>query len=61
MKQLLIILSLFLTFSISTIAQNNPTKKTTPATQSRSAKSGKYVTKSYADKHPSTTYTTPKK
>lgn len=32
-----------------------------PITQSRSAKTGKYVTKPYADKHKSTTVTSKKK
>jgi hypothetical protein len=30
-------------------------------TQSRSAKTGQYVSKPYADKHKSTTYTSPRK
>ena len=36
-------------------------KKKSSSTTSRSAKTGKYVKKSYADKHPSTTYTSKKK
>ena len=49
---------LFTMISFASNAQNSPTKK---STQSRSAKTGQYVTKKYADKHPATTYTTPKK
>ncbi len=57
-------LSLLLTLSILALvtnvqAQVEPTKKS--STQSRSAKTGQYVTKSYADKHPSTTYTSKKR
>jgi hypothetical protein len=56
MKKILFVSALFLFISESAIAQ-----KRTRSTQSRSAKTGQYTTKSYADKHKSTTYTTTKK
>lgn len=53
-----ILLSVILLFATISIAQEKKTKATE---QSRSAKTGRYVTKKEAKENPSTTYTTKKK
>jgi len=52
MKKILLLSGVLFFIVTSGFAQ-----KRSSSTQSRSAKSGRYVTKSYADKHKSTTYT----
>lgn len=48
----------FMLFSATLLFAQQSGSKPKPVTQSRSAKTGQYVTKSYANSHPSTTYTT---
>ncbi len=57
--KILITLMLLCMCNLIVHAQVEPTKKL--SSQSRSAKTGQYVTKSYANKHPSTTCTSKKK
>lgn len=59
-KLIFTVLALFIVFSIN--AQTTRKSKSAKSkSTSRSAKTGQYVTKSYADKHRSTTYTANKK
>ena len=60
MKKLILVAVSFL-FVIGLNAQTTRSTKSTTKSTSRSAKSGQYVTKSYADKHKATTYTSKKK
>lgn len=58
MKTIIISISIIIAITFSLSAQESKSKKTT---QSRSAKTGKFVSKSYANSHKSTTYTSKKK
>lgn len=58
-KVIVLIMSCLLVFNLN--AQSKRSTKSKSFSTSRSAKTGRYVTRSYAGKHKSTTYTSKKK